>query len=486
MAGIGFELKKLFRQQGIFYRMRAYGYTGLVTAGPMLLGVLFLMGIAYIGHHFGLGRQERALLNAMITYALLAALLLTGTCAMVLSRYVSDLLFTKKEHYAMSSLLGALALLYPVGGIGYGLFLLFSGISFAQMLLNFVLFMELVTVFIEMHYMTAIKDYKGILFSYGAAILSSFLVALLGCRWLGTSIEMLLSGAIFGYGVMLVLNYYLLNAFFPKGSGQYFRFLDWFQEYCDLGSIGLMVNIGLGSHLIIAWFRPDIGKHIQGLFYSAPQHDVAALYAFLTILVTTINFVASVEVNFYPKYRAYYDLFNGKGSITEIQLAEKEMLAVMERELGYTAKRQLYTTALALSFGTVLLHALPLGFDALMDGYFRVLCVGYGLYAVGNVLMLMLLYFTDYRGARNISLAYAVVTTLGALLERYVDSRYVGFSFAFGGMVYFLLGWYRLNVYTRRLGYYLLCTQPFVYIRKQGLFTWLHEVLDTVLEHIDQ
>lgn len=42
MAGIGFELKKLFRRKGIFASFRAYGYAGVICTGPMLLGVLLL------------------------------------------------------------------------------------------------------------------------------------------------------------------------------------------------------------------------------------------------------------------------------------------------------------------------------------------------------------------------------------------------------------------------------------------------------------
>ena len=40
MAGIGFELKRLFKRKGLFATMRAYGYAGIVCTGPMLLGVL--------------------------------------------------------------------------------------------------------------------------------------------------------------------------------------------------------------------------------------------------------------------------------------------------------------------------------------------------------------------------------------------------------------------------------------------------------------
>lgn len=38
MAGIGFELKKLFRRKGMLAGLRAYGYAGIICTGPMLLG----------------------------------------------------------------------------------------------------------------------------------------------------------------------------------------------------------------------------------------------------------------------------------------------------------------------------------------------------------------------------------------------------------------------------------------------------------------
>lgn len=41
MAGIGFELKKLFSRRGLFASFRAYGYAGIICTGPMLLGSSF-------------------------------------------------------------------------------------------------------------------------------------------------------------------------------------------------------------------------------------------------------------------------------------------------------------------------------------------------------------------------------------------------------------------------------------------------------------
>ena len=48
MAGIGFELKKLFNRRGLFATFRAYGYAGVVCTGPMLLGVVLLLGVMFL------------------------------------------------------------------------------------------------------------------------------------------------------------------------------------------------------------------------------------------------------------------------------------------------------------------------------------------------------------------------------------------------------------------------------------------------------
>ena len=79
-------------------------------------------------------------------------------------------------------------------------------------------------------------------------------------------------------------------------------------------------------------------------------------------------------------------------------------------ELKYTALKQLLTTALAISIGQLLLTYLPLGFNDLMEGYFPTLCVGYGLYAIANTMMLILLLFYRLQGSiicnRNVRRVY--------------------------------------------------------------------------------
>lgn len=477
MAGIGFELKKLFQRKGIAALLRAYGYTGIVTTGPMILGILLLLGIMFLAEYFGLPGQSRELLVCMVTYALLASLTLTSFTSMVVTRFIADMLYEEREDMVLASFQGICAILLLIGGVAYGLFLSVAGIPFSYQILDLVLFGELVVVWMAMNYLTAIKDYKGILVSFAMAVLTAFLSGWLFCLVWGSSMEALLAGVCCGYGVMMVSDIALLYCHFPQKRRGQFYFLRWFDEYRSLAFIGGFTNIGLFAHLVIIWFGP-IGEQVQGAFYGAPEHDVAALLAFLTILITTINFVASVEVNFYPRYRKFYDLFNGKGSLREIRQAEDEMLTVLESELAYTARKQLYMTVLMLSVGLIFLERLPLGFNDLMEGYFRILCVGYGIYAVGNTVMLMLLYFTDYRGALMATAGFMVGGVAGTCILLGGSTVYYGFGFTLGSGVFCLIALIRLNWFTQNLPYHILSTQPIVAEVRYGVFSKLADRLE--------
>ena len=104
MAGIGFSLKRLFGKKGLLNLCKAYGYAGIVTIGPMLLGVLLLAGVALVARMAGLSAHESNLLNCMLTYGLLASLFVTTWFNMGVTRYVSDMLYDGDGSRVMPSL----------------------------------------------------------------------------------------------------------------------------------------------------------------------------------------------------------------------------------------------------------------------------------------------------------------------------------------------------------------------------------------------
>ena len=190
-----------------------------------------------------------------------------------------------------------------------------------------------------------------------------------------------------------------------------------------------------------------------------------------------------MEVRFYPEYRQYYSLYNDGGSINDIEAAEDRMVEVLGRELVYCGYRQIISTILFVVFGGFIMDILPLGMMDLGKGIFRTLCVGYGLYAIANAMMLILLYFEDYIGSVTATGAFALVANALTIWQAARgDTAYFGAGFMAGAVVYFIIAVVRLEWSTRRLPYLLLGRQVAASTSGAGFFTRL----DGMFSKIDQ
>ena len=220
MAGIGFELKKLFVGSGVIRKLRAYAYATVICSGTMLLAILLLLGIQAIARHYGMAEHMREVLVATMVYALFLSMLMTSGAQMFLSRYVADMLYQNQLGRVLPSLIGAALVLMVPGGILYG-FVIASAqeLTLIQKALNWLLFMELIPVWLLMSYITAAKDYKAILLTFLAGVLLALaggpLLHLLGVD----AMTALMAGLTLGYGVMLVGMLRVLLRYFPRGQG---------------------------------------------------------------------------------------------------------------------------------------------------------------------------------------------------------------------------------------------------------------------------
>ena len=477
MAGIGFELKKLFSKKGIILQARANLYAGLVVAGPMIMGVVLLLGAKYISIYGGATPHQQDLIVVIITYSLLFSLILTSSLLFVLVRYVADMLYINEHHRILPSMYGAISLLLVVGSVLWIVFLFLSKLEVIYSIYSLILFCEGIVVWVQINYITAIKEYRGIVVGFLIGILAGLLLSFVFIQLEYDVVASLLAGACISYGIIVVDFTVVLHKFFPMGAGSSLKFLEWIDKYPQLPFIGFFSTLGLFIHIMIMWFSP-LGVQVEGLFYMAPAFDIPALFAFFTTLVTTVNFVTSVEVNFYPKYRLYFSLLNGDGALKNIATTYEDMLDVLKQEVFYLALQQIFVTLFAIVFVGELLSYLKLGFTASMIGTFRVLCVGYGIWAIGNCLMLFLLYFADHTDALWAALAFFVTNALGTYYTIFLPEAFYGFGFVLASVVLYLVSLRRLFSYTDRLDYYIFTKQPVFFVQKQGLLTRLVQRLE--------
>ena len=476
MAGIGFKLKKLFSKKGLLATVRAYGYATLVCSGPMILGFLLLLAVMIISDRSGAVRHDRELLVTMITHALLASLVVTSLFSMLTTRFCADMIYEKKYNYLIPSMYGSMAIMLVIGGIGYGIFLYFCGVAVIYRILSFILFMTLILVWTEINFLTMLKDYKAIILAFFFSLLSALILSIVFI-WVFhiETITAVMTALCIGYGIMACWYFAIIYKYLPEGFGTSMRFMMWFDRMPQLGFTGFFTTLGLMGHLVIMWWFSPLSVQVEGLFYGAPTHDVPAICAFFSILITTVNFVVSVETRFYPKYKEYFSLFNDDGSIEDLDEAERSMIKVLTEEIGYLALKQVFSALIFIIIGVIVLPLLPLGFNNEMLRIFRTLCIGYAFYAIGNSIMLISQYFSDMSGALLDSIVFAVVSNGASLITAIFIKGYYGFGFIIGGCAFCFCSIIRLCWYLRNLKYNVLVRQPILAVEHRGIFTAIAE-----------
>jgi uncharacterized membrane protein len=456
MAGIGFELNKMLDKKSVLTYTGYYSISAIIYVGPTILGIALLAAVRLLCEINGTSKADQDMIIVIISYSLIAAITINNLFNLIMTRYTADCIFEHRQKDVMSAMYGGIIIQLGFGLLLYGTFIYFSGIDLVTGILTFMMFSVFIVAWTMISFLSAVKDYKRIMiyFVIGiiVAVVSGYLLILTDMN----PVHALLIMVIIGYGLMITAYHTVLCKYFNIRSNRYFKFLSYAKKYPELMIIGTCISVGMYFHMIWMWYSP-FGVIVGGQLYrSMPLYDIPALFAFMTTFFATINFSAQVEVNFYPFYRSYFDLLNGGGTIRQIDAAERSLTSTMWRELSYLTLKQLIFSILVIALGAQLLDALGIVYlDNVSEGVFQTLCIGYGLYAVGNSVMLMLLYFSDYTDAAISTIVFAVGSVIGTII--FDDSfAVIGVGFTIGAALFYIFSLLLLYRYTLKLRFRVL------------------------------
>ncbi|GAB2721001.1 exopolysaccharide Pel transporter PelG [Paenibacillus thermoaerophilus] len=457
MAGIGFELRKLFREQGLVHNVKAYAYSSLTTVGPMILCMFLIAGLRGIMKYYDNSYTEWELYIATVSYCFVFSIVSTSGISMVLTRYVADMIYQKKYDRLMSSYYGSLIVMLPLTGAVAWLFV--GGVSAGPLykLAAYLFFMELVVIWLQGVYLSALKDYIRIVrgFVIGAAV--SLLIGWL--LFLLTELQpttAALAGIDIGFFVIAVLSFRHFEQRFPRGKAEhYFEFAAYFRKYPSLFFAGCFVYSGVYLHNFVYWFGAD-GVTIADRFRVMPFFDLPVFYAFISVMPTLVTFVVSVETSFYEKFRSYYVNVLNEGTIDEIRSARSTMQKVLMREISFLLEVQLVFTVLALALGNKLLP--KIGFTMAQLDLFNILVLAYFFYIVLFVLTHILMYFDDRKGVLLIGGLF-VVLNMGLTVFT-MRLGYDGLGMFAASFLSLAAASARLLYVLRNIDYFTFCSQP--------------------------
>jgi uncharacterized membrane protein len=444
MAGIGFRLRELTKTGALSGLLLAYGFAGVIGSGPWVLSIvgILIIGILNADHSdtpFYVGQFQIS-----VTYLMAASLILTSPLQLMITRFIADRVYEKKEEQVLPNLTGALFIVITVSGTLAGLCLvyLFTG-SILYRLLMLTGLVVLCTTWIVVIVLSGVKAYQEILLAflvgYGVTVWAAMELAEFG-------LEGLLSGFVLGHSILLFMLLVVVSRSYSSNKLIAFDFLRRSQIFPSLAITGLLYNLAIWADKFIFWFNSQTSVAIISPLRGSPIYDLPIFLAYLSIIPGMAVFLLRMETDFAEQYTNFYRAINGGASLKLILQIYEEMIVTIRRGFIEIFKVQGMTVVILLAIGDKLLAWVGI------SPFYKVL-LNIDLVAVGVQVLLLavlnILFYFDYRkDALYLCLLCLTSNILFTLVSQYLGPAFYGYGFALSVVLTTLVG---MTIVSKRL-----------------------------------
>jgi uncharacterized membrane protein len=338
MAGIGFELRKYLDDDTFTGTLKAYGFAGLISAGPWVLSILGVMLIGVVALSQKVGGIEVQQFSTSVTWIMGTSLILSGLLQLVFTRFVADRLFEGKDHLINPNLLGALLLTtLAAGGIGIVLMLQVFRESFAYEVLMVANFVTLSNIWIVVIFVAGLKKFKVILTSFFIGYTATVLLSMLLMPY---GLNGLLAGLLIGHALLLFMMLGIVIPEYPVKDTVRLDFLRRREIFPVLIFVGLFYNLGIWIDKFIFWYTPATSEAIIGPLRASLIYDLPIFLAYLSIIPGMAVFLLRIETDFAEAYDGFFTAVRGNASLEEIESLGNAMILAVRQGIFQIVKVQ--------------------------------------------------------------------------------------------------------------------------------------------------
>ncbi len=427
MAGIGFELRKLLSKGTFTGVFQAYGYAGIISAGPWVLSIQAILVIGLLSYAIVSPDYLVNQFQISVTYLMVCSLIVTGLVQLAFTRFIADRLFESKFDWVLPNFNGLMLVVTFVSGIaGFIIILtLFTEQSDAYRVLMMSGFVILCCIWTATILLSGLKRYLEIfgLYLIGYAVT---VVAALALRPLG--LEGLLLGFVIGHFVLLTGMITLILREYPSERFISFEFAVPHAFYPALVGCGLLYHCAVWVDKFMFWYHPDTGVQVIGPLHASIIYDLPIFLAYLAIIPGMAVFLVEIETEFSEAFQKFYDAVREGATIGRIEELRDELVFTVRGGLFEIVKIQSITVLAIFVVGPWLLDKMGIS-----DLYLPLLYVDV-VSASLQVLLLAILtifYYVDQRKVVlllvTICFVLNVVLTWGTLQ---LGAPFYGYGFA--------------------------------------------------------
>lgn len=458
MAGIGFELRKIYGRNTLASRVWGSIYATMTTIGPSVLFAILLLTLKFLMDHFGIKELRSMFFISSFTYIFLVAILVSSLFNTILSRYISDCIFVKKEDDICASMFGILAMGSIVSGII--IFALCLGMYFNDripirfLIVYYWLGILATNTYNLITYVSALKEYKEVTISYLISLVVAIPTFLLLYKVFNVEI-------VFAAYISLSIGFFLANILlvyccikaFGKPSYNYFSFLSYFKRFPKLVLSGFSYMLGFYISTIIYWIFSDMSTQVS-IFRTAPEYDMAMFMAIVVNMPALVIFVVKAETEFFDKYVAYLSALN-RGAYSIIEKERENMINIIRLQLFYVYEVQLIIVVVLICLANVFFPYL--GISAQSLNMFMILSMGLYCTFCMYFTVIFLYYFEDHTFAAIGPVIFLVLTTALSLICSVIGKPFYTLPLLIGGIIGWVITYILLKKRLKKLNMFLLC-----------------------------
>lgn len=454
MAGIGFRLQKLLKEDSYTGLIKGYLFSAIISSGPMLTSIICiaLLGIVSLPV---LSNQEYLLFRSTIVYVFAFSLIFTGMFQMIVTRYLADRLFVKEPNSMIPCYTGLLIITVIGQSIMGSIFFYHVLPQWKYVMIATSLYVTISCLWNTMIFISATKNYLIIVWGFVIGSIVSFTAGYFMGDLFG------LYGYLLGFelGQFIIFQFMLASLLreFDFYKPIDFNFLHYFRKYPELCILGCAINLGVWIDKFLFWFSP-FGTQIQGFFHTCPVYDSAFFLAYLTIVPALSIFLVQVETSFYHKYRDYYALIMRKASLPRIESAKENIIADLKDSMISLLKVQGFISIILLIGAMKVVQIARLQWAQLI--IFKIGLLSAFLLIFFQLLLIIMLYFEFRKEALWLTVLFIAVNICATLLTIQFGFRSFGYGFFSACFVSLFVGYFIFNRKLDHLEFLTFMSQP--------------------------
>lgn len=458
MAGIGFELRRLLRQDSYFGLLRAYGYAGLISSGPWVLSILAVMALGVLSAALTPGDSTQVTsFLVSVTWLVAGSLLLTSLVQLVFTRFVADRLFEKQQKAILPNLLGLLTVIIVTSGC-VGAVLLWASFNNTPWLYQFEMLMSFIVlsmIWCVTVFVAGVKAYRQVLLAYAGGYGATFIAGLLLNHY---GLVGLLGGFVIGQTLLLFLLLVMVIRHYPSDTLWAFDLHRAGQCQRALIAIGLFYQLGIWADKFIFWFNPTTSESIIGPLRASPIYDLPIFLAYLSIVPGMAVFIMRMETDFADRCHAYYEAVRGGDTFMHIETLRSEMVNSVRHGIYDIFKVQGITVMALLLCGPWLFTWL--GFSHWYLPLFNIDIVAVGIQVLLMAILNVLFYLDRLKSAIWLCLLFLLANVLLTLLSQFLGPIFYGYGYALSLLITTLVGLAVLDHEFEHLTFQTFMLQP--------------------------